>query len=175
MIINKSGQSIGAQMINASTGAGYIGGTVIVYITIDAGTQTIGSVNGGICTSEGNGYYTYLPTAAETNGSLIAYTFVASGAVPVTVQVATVSQQQQTALGATSGVGAILVSDLITQALRRINVIQEGQAPTAAAMQDSFDRFNDFIDSVCANDELLIYTISRTVWNLSSSKGTLAN
>src|SRR5262245_42249521 len=118
-------------MVNATTGAAYVG-TVTVYITIDAGTQAIGSVGSGICTAEGNGYFTYRPAQAETNGNLIAFTFIGSGAIPVTVQVATVSAQQQTALAGASGVGSILVSDLITAALRRINVIQEGQPPTNA-------------------------------------------
>jgi hypothetical protein len=174
MIINTSGQSIGAQMIDALTGAAFTGG-VNVYVTIDAGTQGVGSVNSGLCTAEGNGYYTYRPTAAETNGSLLAFTFIGSGAIPATIQVATVTAGQQTALGSATGSGSILVSDLITQACRRINVIQEGESPTAAMMDDAFARFNDLIDSVCGNDELLIYTISRTTWTISSTKGTLAS
>jgi hypothetical protein len=174
LIINSAGQSIGAQMVDAFTGSAY-GGAVTVYITIDAGVQAIGSVGSGICTAEGNGYYTYRPTAAETNGTLIAFTFIGTGAVPATVQVATVTGGQQTALSGVAGSGSILVSDLITQACRRINVIQEGQFPTAPMMEDAFARFNDMIDSVCGNDALLIYTISRAVWTITSTKGTIAN
>jgi hypothetical protein len=174
LIINSSGQSIGAQMVNAFNGTAFVG-TVTVYVTIDAGVQVIGSVGGGVCTSEGNGYYTYRPTAAETNGTLIAFTFIGSGAVPATVQVATVTAGQQSALSTATGSGTTLVSDLITQACRRINVIQEGQFPTAAMMDDAFARFNDLIDSICGNDALLIYTITRATWTITSAKGTTAN
>ena len=69
MIRNQAGQTIGAQMVNATTGAAFAG-VVTVYVTLDAGTQAIGTVGSGICTSEGNGYYTYAPSAAETNGYL---------------------------------------------------------------------------------------------------------
>ena len=78
MIKNQPGQSIGAQMVNATTGAAFAG-SVTVFVTIDAGTQNIGSVGGGACAAEGNGYYTYLPSQAETNGNLIAFTFVGTG------------------------------------------------------------------------------------------------
>lgn len=174
LILNTGGQTIGAQMTNASTGADFTG-TVTVYVTIDGGTQTIGSVGGGICTPEGHGYYSYKPSQAETNGQLLAFTFTGSNAISVTIQDETLSSQQQTAIANTAGSGSILVSELITDALRRINVIQEGQSPTAAALADAFRRFNDFVDSVCGNDELLVYKISRATWNLTSSKGTLAN
>jgi hypothetical protein len=161
-------------MVNASTGAAF-GGGVTVYVTIDAGTQAIGSVGGGVCTAEGNGYYTYRPSQAETNGALIGYTFIGSGAVPVTVQVATVSANQQTALGATTGSGATIVSNLLIAAMRRINVIQENEFPSPAMLMDAFDRFNDWVDSVCANDRLLIFAVQRALWTITSTKGTLAN
>jgi hypothetical protein len=59
---------------------------VTVYVTIDAATQSIGTVGSGAATHEGNGYHTYNPSQAETNGTLIAFTFVGTGAVPATVQ-----------------------------------------------------------------------------------------
>lgn len=104
MIKNTAGQSIGAQMINATTGAAFAG-TVTVYITIDAGTQAIGTVGAGVCTLEGNGYYTYLQSQAETNGSLIAYTFIGSGAIPQTIQVATLTPAQAASIEENTGVG----------------------------------------------------------------------
>jgi len=85
---NVSGQKIGAQMVSASDGSAF-SGTVTVYVTGDAGTQAIGSVGSGICTHEGNGYHTYAPAQAETNYDLAAFTFIGTGAVPVTVQVYT--------------------------------------------------------------------------------------
>lgn len=174
MIINTAGQAIGAQMVDALTGAAFTG-TTLVYVTLDAGTQAIGTVGGGVCTAEGNGYYTYAPTAAETNGRLLAFTFIGSGAIPATIQVATVTTAQQTALSSAIGSGSVVVSDLITQACQRINIIQEGESPSAAMMADAFNRFNDFIDSVCGNDDLLIYTVLRATWTITSTKGTLAS
>jgi len=86
MYKNRSGQKIGAQLCSAADGSAFTG-AVTVYVTGNAGTQAIGSVGSGACTHEGNGYHTYAPSQAETNYELIAFTFIASGAVPVTVQV----------------------------------------------------------------------------------------
>lgn len=83
---NVAGQKIGCQMVNATDGSAFTG-SVTVYVTGDAGTQAAGSVGSGACTHEGNGYHTYAPAQAETNGDLVAFTFVGSGAVPATVQV----------------------------------------------------------------------------------------
>ena len=83
---NTAGQKIGAQIITAADGTAF-SGSVTVYVTKDAGAQAIGSVGSGAATSEGNGYYTYAPSQAETDGDLLAYTFIGSGAIPVTVQV----------------------------------------------------------------------------------------
>lgn len=85
---NVSGQAVGAQMINATTGAAFTG-AVTVSVTGDAGTQATGSVGSGACTHEGNGYHTYAPAQAETNYDLVAFTFTGTGAVPATVQIYT--------------------------------------------------------------------------------------
>lgn len=85
---NVAGQKIGAQMVTASDGSEF-SGTVTCYITLDAGTQAIGTVSGGVCVHEGHGYHTYSPSQAETNGDLVAFTFVATGAVPATIQLTT--------------------------------------------------------------------------------------
>lgn len=90
MLKNTASQVIGAQMVNASTGAAFTG-SVTVYVTGDAGTQAVGSVGSGACTHEGNGYHTYAPAQAETNYDLVAFTFIGTGAVPATVQVFTIS------------------------------------------------------------------------------------
>lgn len=82
---NVAGQKIGAQMIDASDGSAFTG-AVTVYITGDAGSQALGSVGSGVCTHEGNGYHTYAPSQAESNYDLTAFTFIGTGAVPVTLQ-----------------------------------------------------------------------------------------
>ena len=83
---NVSGQKVGAQMVSATDGSAFTG-AVTAYITLDAGTQAVGTVGAGACTHEGNGYHTYAPSQAETNGDLVAVTFVGSGAVPATLQI----------------------------------------------------------------------------------------
>jgi hypothetical protein len=85
---NVAGQKIGAQLIAAADGTAFTG-SVTVAVTVDAGTQATGSVGSGACTHEGNGYHTYAPAQAETNGDLVAFTFTGTGAIPVTVQVYT--------------------------------------------------------------------------------------
>lgn len=173
-MIRGQASAIGAQMVDASTGGAYAG-TVTVYVTKDAGTQAIGTVGSGLCQSEGNGYYTYICSSTESDGTLIAFTFIASGAIPVTVQVNTITEEQQASVTSTSGSGSVSVRNLITAAFRRINVIEGNGSPAAEDLNDGLSRFNDWIDSVCANDRLLIHKITRTVWTLTSTKGTIAN
>jgi hypothetical protein len=93
MIKNTGSQSIGVQMITASDGSAFTG-TTTVYVTGDAGTQALGAIGSGVCTSEGNGYHTYVPSQAETNYSIIGFTFTGTGAIPVTIQVFTQIVQQ---------------------------------------------------------------------------------
>jgi hypothetical protein len=88
MLKNVASQRIGAQMVSATDGSAFTG-AVTVSVTVDAGVQATGSVGAGACTHEGNGYHTYAPAQAETNGDLVAFTFTGSGAVPATVQVYT--------------------------------------------------------------------------------------
>lgn len=85
---NVASQVIGAQMVDATDGSPFTG-TVDVFVTVDGGTQAAGTANSGEATHEGNGFHTYAPSQAETNGDHVAFTFVASDAVPVTVQVYT--------------------------------------------------------------------------------------
>lgn len=73
-------------MIDASDGSAFTG-SVTVYVTGNGGTQAAGSVGSGACTDENNGFYTYAPAQAETNYDHVAFTFIGTGAIPVTVQV----------------------------------------------------------------------------------------
>jgi len=90
---NVAGQVIAAAMVSVDDGSAFTG-TVTVYITGDGGAQAIGTVGSGVCTHEGNGLHTYQPSQAETNYTHLAFTFVGSGAVPVTIQVYTNVDQQ---------------------------------------------------------------------------------
>lgn len=102
---NTASQIIGAQLVNATTGAAFTG-SVVAYVTGDGGTQAAGSVGSGACTHEGNGFHTYAPAQAETNYDHVAVTFIGTGAVPATVQVYTSTPQTGDAfarLGAPAG------------------------------------------------------------------------
>jgi len=171
MIRNQSGQAIGAQMTNATTGADFAG-TVTVYVTIDAGTQTIGSVGSGLCTSEGNGYYTYAPAAAETDGNLIAFTFKGTGAITATIQVATVTATQNAAISSSTGANVFTVRQLIKLALLRVNVLQVGANPEGAQLADAFTLLN--LDALSI-ERLMIPFVLRSLFTITSTKGTPTN
>jgi len=109
---NVASQVIGAQMVTASDGSAFTSATSVA-VTVDGGTQTAGGGTGP--THEGNGFHSYLPTQAETNGDHIAFTFTGSGAIPVTVQVYTDFPQTGDAfdrLGAPAG--ASVSADIAT-------------------------------------------------------------
>src|SRR5262245_54119168 len=93
---NVAGQVIGGQMISKTDGTPVTTGNTTVYYTGDGGIMTIGSVLSGLCTHEGNGYWTYTPTAAETNFTFIGWTFVNPAAITATVQVYTTTTQGPT-------------------------------------------------------------------------------
>jgi len=86
---NTAGQSIGAQMVTISDGSDFTG-TVTAEVIIDNGTKTAG---GGTVTHEGEGYHSYAPTQAETNGDHIAVSFAGTGALSQTIQVYTTFPQ----------------------------------------------------------------------------------
>lgn len=111
---NTSGQVIGAQMVSASDGSAFTG-SVTCYVTGDGGTQAVGSVGSGAAAHEGNGFHTYAPAQAETDYAHVAFTFVGTGAVPVTVQVYPSHPQTGDAfarLGAPAG--ASIAADIAT-------------------------------------------------------------
>lgn len=86
---NVAGQTIGAQLISKTDGSPVTSGTTDVYITGDGGTQSLSGVSPSGAVHEGNGYWSYPPSQADTNYDHIAFTFVNSSAINVTVQVFT--------------------------------------------------------------------------------------
>ena len=126
---NVAGQKIGVQMVSANDGSAFTG-SVTVYVTGDAGSQAIGSVGSGACTHEGNGYHSYAPAQAETNYDLIAFTFVGSGAVPVTVQVYT-AINPVTAVPTAAANATAVRSELATE-LARIDVATSTRLASAS-------------------------------------------
>lgn len=102
MLKNTAGQTVSGQLINASTGADF-SGTVTVYVTGDGGTQNVGTVAAGVCTSSGKGLFTYAPSQAETNYSYVDYTFTGTGAISSTTHIYTIAGDAFTRLGAPAG------------------------------------------------------------------------
>jgi hypothetical protein len=161
---NQAGQSIGAQLVNATTGANFTG-VVTVYVTIDAGVQAIGTVGGGLGTAEGNGFYTYRPSRAETNGALIAFTFTGAGAIPVTIQTATltaISPVSDTSLNARG---------IITDALIDLGVLEPGDALSAQDAALGLRHLNRFIGSL-KTQRLSFPFLDREVFTVIADQGT---
>ena len=83
---NVGSQIVGVQMTSATDGSDFTG-TVTCEVTKDGGVKTASGGTGP--TDEGEGFYTYIPTQAETNADHIAFTFAGTGAISATVQVYT--------------------------------------------------------------------------------------
>ena len=88
MIRNRAGQTVTAEVLSTSGAA--FSGTVTVYVTLDNGTQTLGTVASGVATLKGNGLYAYAPSQGETDAANVSFTFVGSGAIPAMTQYPTV-------------------------------------------------------------------------------------
>jgi hypothetical protein len=84
MLRNTASQIIGGQLIATADGSNVTSGTTTVYVTKDGGAQASG---GGAVTHEGNGFWSYTPTQAETDAAHVAFTFVNALAITATVQV----------------------------------------------------------------------------------------
>lgn len=167
MIRNTAGQIASGEVINATTGAPFAG-TVIVYVTIDGGVQAVGAVGSGVCANEGQGLFTYTPSAAETNGAHIDFTFTGSGAINANTGYDTLTPGQAAAIATSTTPGTSTVQDLITAALRRLRVISGSDPADGDTLTDALLRFNDWIDDL-RNEDLLKYARLRTTWALSSA------
>jgi hypothetical protein len=125
---NVANQVAGADLVTIADGSAFTG-TATCYVTVDNGTQTIGSVGSGAATSKGNGYYTYLPSQAETNGDHLAFTFIGTGAVTRTVQY-DVNFPQSADVGAGVALSAsqhvIVDSGTVTMVTNDVGITQSG-------------------------------------------------
>jgi hypothetical protein len=124
MIRNQANQVVNCEVITLA-GAVFTG-AVVVWVTIDAGPQAVGSVALGAATLKGNGVYQYVPAQAETNGASIEYTFIGAGAAPASKTIATITPAQQAALQTATGAGVITGLDLVTDALLAWNIVAAG-------------------------------------------------
>lgn len=144
MIKNQGGQTVGAQ-INTAAGAAYAG-VVTVYIDGDHTGQVIGSVGAGLANNRGNGYYDYQPAAAETAYNHLAFTFVPAAAVPVTLQLDTITPAQISALQTASGLSSVVVNQLLLEALIEIRMGRAGDNPEPDLLNWMLGKLNRMLD-----------------------------
>lgn len=78
----------GVHLRSATDGSAVTSGTTTVYITGDNGTQAAG----GTAVHKGNGFWTYAPSQAETNYTVVMFTYVNASAMSESVTVYTVGQ-----------------------------------------------------------------------------------
>src|SRR5438128_4923972 len=165
---NTAGQKIGAQLASATDGSPYTTGPVSAFITLDAGTQTAGT--GGTCVHEGEGYWTYSPSQAETDGILCAYTFIGSGAVPQTVQIFSTAVPTLTPTQGVPVAGAVAALDLISDAFFELNVFMPGESIPNSDAQFGLRALNGMIGS-WATQPLTIPATARHVLDFVIGQG----
>jgi hypothetical protein len=167
---NTTGWVVGAQMVTATTGAAFVG-TVTCYLTKDGVTPAvIGAFNSGVCTAAGNGFYVYHPTQAETDYTLIAFTFVGTGAIPYTTPVETVTATIAAAMSATTTTLAYTIRSLVTDALVEIGVLEPGEQATAAQAMIGLRRVQQMIDGWAADRLTLSLQLQTSfTWPASTS------
>ena len=98
---NVASQIVSAVLIATADGSAVTAGTTTVQVTIDGGTQTLGT---GTVTHEGNGLWSYAPTQAETNGDHISFLFINSSAITTNIQVYTTFPQTGDAFAGQSSI-----------------------------------------------------------------------
>ena len=94
-------RNTGSQVISAALvttdGTAVTSGTTTVYVTRDGGTQSTGS---GSAAHEGNGQWTYVPTATETDATHVCFLFTNSttGTIRVNKEYRTIDKRADDAL-----------------------------------------------------------------------------
>lgn len=159
---NVASQKVGCQMVSASDGSAFTG-AVTVYVTLDAGTQAIGSVGGGACTHEGNGLHTYAPAQAETNGDFAEFTFIGTGAVPDTLHIYTGFPQTEDSYAIVSS-GTFGNSALKTL----IDTLDDYVDTEVAAIKTTTDKF---VFTVANKVDSNVYTWNGTAVSVPATAG----
>lgn len=166
-----SGNIAEAEVISALTGLAFAG-AVSVYVTVDTGTQVLGTVGSGIAIAKGNGVYQYLPSAAESNGTKCSFLFTGANAIPALSQYWTISDGQSTALQIASNPNIVPLTavSLITRALKTIGVLAAGDTPGGYMITDSFLDLNEMMGSLAIQPQT-IPVVTREVFTLTAGRG----
>jgi hypothetical protein len=167
---NTASQTIGAQLIATADGSAVTSGTTTVYVTGDGGTQA----SSGTAVHEGNGYWSYTPSQAETNYSHVAFTFVNSSAISATVQVYTHSYDAHD----TAGLGLSRLDAAITTRLASASYTAPDSAATIAtavwaAGTRTLSSFGSLVSDIWANATrtLSAFAFSVTAETVSDKTG----
>ena len=165
-------QKIGAQLASATDGSPYTTGPVSIFVTLDAGTQTAGT--GGAGVHEGEGYWTYSPSQAETDGILCAYTFIGTGAVPQTIQIFTTAVPTLTPTTGVPVAGAVAALDLVMDSFYELNCFLPGESIPNADAQTGLRYLNRML-SLWKTQSLTIPGVLRSVLSWTAGKGGPSN
>jgi hypothetical protein len=143
-------------------------GTTTVYVTIDNGTQTIGT---GSVVHEGNGQWSYAPTKDETNGDLIIFLFTNPAAISVQFNVYTEASAIIPGSLGTIVPGATTVTgyQIINSALKEINVLGSEQSCGASMAEHGRLRLNRLLD-LWKTRRLFVRSITSTEYTITTSK-----
>jgi hypothetical protein len=167
-VIRSQGGVIGAQMVNATTGAAFAG-TVSAFVTGDGGTQAAATNS---CVAEGNGYYTVVLTGPETDYELVAVTFTGSSAIPATVQVVTTAiAPVPSPSSAITGSTVTTALTLLTAALEELEVYQPGEPISDTDAQTCLGYLNRMIGS-WAQQNLTIPAVIRHTFDIVGSQAS---
>lgn len=164
-----------AQVINATTGLAFVG-TVTVFVTVDTQPQVIGTVGSGIAIAKGNGVYQYIPSAAESTGTVCLFTFTGANAIPASSQYWTISSGQSTAVQIASNpnITPLTAVSLITRSLKTVGVLSAGDTPGGYMITDSFLDLNEMMGSLAIQPQT-IGVIAREVYALVAGQGGPSN
>ena len=164
-IKGQANQVIGVQMVSATDGSAFVG-TTTLYVTGDGGTQTLS----GTCVSEGNGYHSRVLTAAATDFTQVAYTFIGTGAVPQTLQLFPQTVPTLTPTQGTAAASAVSAYDLITDAFAELNVFLPGESVPNGDAQFGLRSLNGLLGS-WAQQHLTIPSTARLLFDLVADQG----
>ncbi len=165
-----AGQKIGAQLVSAVDGTPFTSGSVTVFVTLDAGTQS----SGGSAVHEGEGYWTCSPTLDQTDGILCAYTFIGTNAVPQTIQIFTTAIPTLTPTQGIPEAGAVAALDLITDSFAELNVFLPGESIPNTDAQFGLRSLNGLVSS-WATQSLTIPAVLRSVFPFVNGQGGPTN
>jgi len=178
MIKNTASQVVAFQMIAIASGAPVTTGTPVVYVTGDGGTQGTGA---GAKVHEGNGCWSYVVSAADSNFDHVAFTMVLADAVSQTVNVypAVLADYKATGFATPTNITAGTIATVTNQVTADVTAISgdttaadnlELQYDTTGLSGDTFPATQAQLDNL-SSSSAAISAVSAS-FTILASKGT---